>query len=49
LREILAQEPGVTAVLDARQLAQLFEARNYLGATEAFIARVLAAHPARGQ
>jgi len=47
LREILAQEPDVTRVLDAQQLAQLFDPLHYLGATEAFVARVLAGHPAR--
>jgi 3-carboxy-cis,cis-muconate cycloisomerase len=46
LREILAQEPKVTQVLDAQALAQLFDPERYLGATHAFIERVLAGHPA---
>jgi 3-carboxy-cis,cis-muconate cycloisomerase len=45
LREILAQEPKVTQVLDAQALAQLFDPSRYLGATHAYIERVLAASP----
>jgi len=46
LREILAQEPTVTALLDARALAELFDPLRYLGVAPAFIERVLASHPA---
>ena len=45
LREILAQEPKVAQVLDAQALAQLFDPLRYLGATHAYIERVLAAPP----
>jgi len=46
LREILAQEPKVTQILDAQALVQLFDSQHYLGATHAFIERVLAGHAA---
>jgi 3-carboxy-cis,cis-muconate cycloisomerase len=46
LREILAQEPKVTQILDAQVLAQLFDPQRYLGATHAFIERVLTGHAA---
>ena len=46
LREILAQEPKVTAHLDASALAELFDPLHYLGAAPAFVERVLASHPA---
>ena len=46
LREILAQEPEVTQILDAQALAHLFDPLRYLGATHAFIERVLAGHAA---
>jgi 3-carboxy-cis,cis-muconate cycloisomerase len=42
LRDVLAAEPRVQAVLDDAALDRLFEPGNYLGATDAFIDRVLA-------
>ena len=44
LKEILASDPRVQAVLDADALARLFDPVNYLGSTSVFIERVLAAH-----
>ena len=44
LRDILAEEPRVTAVLDGAALSRLFEPQTYLGATDAFIDRALARH-----
>jgi 3-carboxy-cis,cis-muconate cycloisomerase len=46
LREILAQEPKVMQVLDGAALEQLFDPLRYLGATSAFIERVLDGHRA---
>jgi 3-carboxy-cis,cis-muconate cycloisomerase len=46
LREILAQEPKVAQFLDAQALERLFDPLRYLGETQAFIDRALAAHPA---
>ena len=42
LRDVLADEPRVSAVLDRGALAHLFEPQSYLGSTAAFIDRVLA-------
>ena len=42
LRDVLAEEPRVTAVIDRNALAQLFEPASYLGSTDAFIDRALA-------
>ena len=44
LRDILAQEPEVTARFDAAALDRLFDPMRYLGESRAFIERVLAAH-----
>jgi 3-carboxy-cis,cis-muconate cycloisomerase len=46
LRDILAQQPQVAQALDARTLDRLFDPLRYLGATQAFIERALATHPA---
>ncbi len=43
LRAVLADEPKVTAVLDAAALDRLFDPMNYLGVADALIARALAA------
>jgi len=43
LREILAADTEVTAILPAPELAQLFEPANYLGSADTFISAVLAA------
>ncbi len=42
LRGLLAADPTVVAVLDAAALDRLFDPRNYLGSSEAFIDRALA-------
>ena len=42
LRDVLRDEPQVRGVLDDAALARLFEPESYLGATDAFIERVLA-------
>jgi len=42
LRDVLAEESRVTAVIDRNALAQLFEPASYLGSTDAFIDRALA-------
>jgi 3-carboxy-cis,cis-muconate cycloisomerase len=42
LRDVLAADPKVTAQLDAEQLARLFEAMAYQGASQALIDRLLA-------
>jgi 3-carboxy-cis,cis-muconate cycloisomerase len=44
LREVLAEEPRVTAVLDRGAIGRLFEPQSYLGSTDAFIERALARH-----
>lgn len=46
LRDILASEPGVSALLDAQTLDRLFDPAAYLGESLAFVDRVLAAHSA---
>jgi 3-carboxy-cis,cis-muconate cycloisomerase len=46
LREILSEEKAVTAQLDPRSLAELFEPRAYLGSADAFIDAALSAHAA---
>ena len=43
LRDILAADPEVTAILDRDSLDRLFEPANYLGSADLFIDRVLAA------
>ena len=43
LREVLAADAEVTAILPAPTLAQLFEPAGYLGSADAFISAVLAA------
>ena len=48
LRDILAQEPGVSRFLDAQALDRLFDPVEYLGESRGFIERALAAHPASG-
>ena len=45
LRVVLAADEHVTKYLSAAELDSLFEARNYLGAAEKFVERVLAATP----
>lgn len=45
LRDVLADEPRVTAVLDGDALARLFDPRSYLGSCDAFIDRALARRP----
>jgi 3-carboxy-cis,cis-muconate cycloisomerase len=42
LRDVLANEAQVTTHLNQAALEKLFDAKNYLGATEQFIGRVLA-------
>ncbi|MFZ0633936.1 MAG: lyase family protein, partial [Candidatus Acidiferrales bacterium] len=44
LREVLAEDAVVTKHLTREQLNRLFDSRQYLGAADAFIDRVLAAH-----
>ncbi|MFZ0737469.1 MAG: 3-carboxy-cis,cis-muconate cycloisomerase [Candidatus Acidiferrales bacterium] len=44
LREVLAEDAVVTKHLTREQLDRLFDSRQYLGAADAFIDRVLAAH-----
>jgi len=46
LRDILLQEPQVTAVLDRAAIERLFDPARYLGESGAFIERALAGHPA---
>jgi 3-carboxy-cis,cis-muconate cycloisomerase len=41
LREVLAENPGVTQHLSAAELERLFEAKSYLGAAETWVDRVL--------
>jgi 3-carboxy-cis,cis-muconate cycloisomerase len=41
LREVLATNAEVNAVLDAKSLGELFEPANYLGSTQGFIEAVL--------
>jgi 3-carboxy-cis,cis-muconate cycloisomerase len=48
LRDILADEPRVTAVLDGEAVALLFDPVRYLGESGAYIARALVRHPIRG-
>jgi 3-carboxy-cis,cis-muconate cycloisomerase len=43
LRDILAGDPEVTAILDPASLAGLFQSANYLGSADLFIDAVLAA------
>jgi 3-carboxy-cis,cis-muconate cycloisomerase len=43
LKDVLASDPQVRAVIDDATLARLFDPGNYLGATNVFIDRVLAA------
>ena len=45
LRVVLAADERVTKHLSAAELDRLFEARNYLGAAEEFVERVVAATP----
>jgi 3-carboxy-cis,cis-muconate cycloisomerase len=42
LRDVLAKEPKVTALLDAGQIAELFEPMAYQGGSQIFIDRLLA-------
>src|SRR5207302_10771373 len=42
LRDVLAEEPGVTAVLDRDAIGRLFDPQSYLGSTDALIERALA-------
>jgi len=42
LRDVLADEPRVTAVIDRSALARLFDPQSYLGSANAFIDRALA-------
>jgi 3-carboxy-cis,cis-muconate cycloisomerase len=44
LREVLAGDASVTGLLDAVALDQLFDPRNYLGSSAAFIDRARGAH-----
>ena len=41
LREIVTQDTTITAHLSAAALAQIFDAKNYLGMNDTFIARAL--------
>jgi 3-carboxy-cis,cis-muconate cycloisomerase len=43
LREVLAEDPRVSAQLAPAALARLFDPAEYLGAADALVARVLAA------
>lgn len=43
-RDVLADDPHVTAILDVRAIDELLTPENYLGSTSAFIAGVLARH-----
>ena len=45
LRDVLAREPGVSRWLDAAALDALFDPRQYLGESAAYLERVLASHP----
>jgi 3-carboxy-cis,cis-muconate cycloisomerase len=45
LRDVAAEDADVRAVLDEAALAALFDPLDYLGCTDAFIARTLAAYP----
>ncbi len=45
LRDVLAEDPTVRAVLDDAALDRLFDPANYLGATDRFIDAALAASP----
>lgn len=47
LRDILADEPRVTAVLDGETVARLFDPMRYLGESDAYISRALVRHPVR--
>ena len=42
LRDVLSDDPGVAAQLDAGQIATLFEPMSYQGASQALIDRLLA-------
>jgi 3-carboxy-cis,cis-muconate cycloisomerase len=42
LREVLSAKPEVSAILDAKSFAELFEPANYLGSAQSFIETVLA-------
>ena len=42
LRDVLAEEPRVTAVLDRDAIGRVFDPQSYLGSTDAFIERALA-------
>jgi 3-carboxy-cis,cis-muconate cycloisomerase len=46
LRDVLAEEPAVTAQLEPEALARLFEPGFYLGSADAFIDAALSAHAA---
>ncbi len=43
MKDALADDPQVRAAIDEAGLARLFDPANYLGATNTFIDRVLAA------
>jgi 3-carboxy-cis,cis-muconate cycloisomerase len=45
LRDILEAEPKVNAVLDGDAIAKLFDPAGYLGASNAYVERVLVRHP----
>lgn len=45
VRDVLADMPAARATLDDAALARVFDAQHYLGASDAFIDRVLAAMP----
>ena len=47
LKDVLAADPQVTKHLPPAELARLFDPAQYLGASQAMIDRVLAAHDAR--
>ncbi|HXZ18937.1 MAG TPA: hypothetical protein VEG63_03250, partial [Candidatus Acidoferrales bacterium] len=47
LKDVLAADPQVTRHLPPAELARLFDPAQYLGASQAMIDRVLAAHDAR--
>jgi 3-carboxy-cis,cis-muconate cycloisomerase len=44
LRDVLAEESRVAAVLDRDAIGRLFDPQSYLGSTDVFIGRALARH-----
>jgi 3-carboxy-cis,cis-muconate cycloisomerase len=48
LREVLLQDSQIASHLSQKEIESLFDARNYLGAAEVFVERVVAASRGRG-